>query len=50
MPGRHGYKPRIHRKQLIYKIDFPRSIIYIRGSVPGATGRLVKLTDAHYHR
>ena len=49
MPGRMGYDKITIRKLQVYKVDYERSLIYIRGPVPGCEGRLVKLYDSFYH-
>lgn len=33
----------------IYKIDFEKSLIYIKGSVPGPSKRLINISDSFYH-
>lgn len=30
------------------KIDVPRSLLYVKGPVPGPIGGLVRIRDAHY--
>jgi len=46
MPGRMGGK-RVTRDNLwICKIDPIRNLIYVKGSVPGAPGGIVRVTDA----
>lgn len=49
MPGHMGNDNITVRKLQVYKIDHDRSLIYIRGSVPGAAGRLVKVFDSFFH-
>ena len=46
MPGRMGGKNVTVEKCKIYKIDHNRELIYIKGSVPGAPGGIVKIRDA----
>ena len=36
MPGHHGYKKRTSRNLQVYKIDYPNSLLYVKGSIPGA--------------
>lgn len=50
MAGRGGFKPVTVRRLQVYKIDFDRSLIYIKGAVPGAEGATVKLFDCFFHR
>ncbi|ETW00440.1 50S ribosomal protein L3 [Aphanomyces invadans] len=46
MPGRMGNK-RVTRDNLwILKIDPQRNLLYVKGSVPGAPGGVVRVTDA----
>jgi len=49
MPGRMGNDNITVRKLQIYKIDNERSLIYIKGPLPGPSGRLVKVFDSFYH-
>jgi len=41
-----GGKNRTVEKLKIYKIDYGRELIYVKGSVPGAPGGIVKIRDA----
>jgi large subunit ribosomal protein L3 len=36
MPGRHGFKVRTIKRLQVYKIDYPRSLIFLKGSVMGS--------------
>ena len=49
MPGRHGNKKIIIRKLQVYKIDYSRSLIYLKGSVPGPVGRAIKISDCFFN-
>lgn len=49
MPGRMGDEKITVRKLQVYKVDYERALIYIRGSVPGCEGRLVKVYDSFFH-
>lgn len=49
MPGRMGGDMITVRKLQVYKIDHTRSLIYVKGAVPGAPGRLVKVFDSFFH-
>jgi large subunit ribosomal protein L3 len=48
MPGRGGYKMRMMKGLMVYKIDVEKSLIYIKGSVPGANGSLLQIRDAMF--
>lgn len=50
MPGRHGFKVRQIKKLQVYKIDYPRSLIYLKGSVMGSGIREVYLRDSFMHQ
>lgn len=49
MAGRLGNETVIVRKLPVYKIDADRSLLYVKGSVAGPTGRVVRVFDSHYH-
>lgn len=49
MPGRGGNKVRTVRRLQVYRIDFERSLVYLRGNVPGGEGGMVKIFDSFYH-
>lgn len=49
MPGRGGYKLQMMRSLMVYKIDYQQSLIYIKGSLPGANGTCLYLSDAKFH-
>ena len=49
MPGHMGNKEATVRKLQVYKIDNERSLVYLKGSVPGTAGRLVKISDSFFH-
>ena len=46
MPGRLGYENCTMLNQLVAKIDVERSLLYIRGNVPGSISTLVRIRDA----
>lgn len=46
MPGRMGGKRKTVQSLKIQGIDADRNLIYIRGSVPGHKGGLIRVTDA----
>jgi len=46
MPGRMGNKTRTQFRCLVYKIDVPRSLIYLKGCCPGNTGSWLRLRDS----
>ena len=48
MAGRGGYKERLMKGLMIYRIDAEKSLLYIKGSLPGANGTLLKIRDAMY--
>ena len=45
MYGRMGGKPTNQVGLQVFKIDVPRNIIYLKGSVPGKPGTIIKITD-----
>lgn len=49
MAGRMGNDTVVVRKLQVYKIDYERSLIYVKGSIAGPAGRLVKVFDSHFH-
>jgi len=49
MAGRLGNENITVRKLQIYKIDFDRSLIYVKGSVPGPIGRVAHIFDAYFN-
>ena len=46
MAGRLGYKNITMMNQVVVKIDTLRSLLYIKGNVPGAISTLVRVRDA----
>jgi len=42
-----GHTIKIHNLP-VYKIDYPRSLIYLRGPVPGKEGNLIELSDSFF--
>lgn len=49
MSGRGGFQPVTVRRMLVYRTDYERSLIYLKGSVPGLAGRAVKVYDSFFH-
>ena len=49
MAGRGGNKPINVRHLLVYRIDYERSLVYLRGCVPGGRGTAVKVFDSFFH-
>jgi len=49
MAGRMGFDPRIIRRLQVYKIDYARSLIYVKGSVAGPSQRVVRIFDSFFH-
>ena len=45
MAGRGGNKTRVVHSLMVYRIDYHRSLIYVKGSIPGPIGGMVKVTD-----
>jgi large subunit ribosomal protein L3 len=50
MAGKMGNESATHFNCKVVKIDNPRSLIYLKGPVPGAIGGMIKLRDAHKKR
>jgi len=46
MPGRMGGKPVAAQSLQVIKIDYPRSLIYVRGGIPGPIGSTVYVQDS----
>ena len=46
MPGRMGGKRRTVQNLVVHSIDTKRNLISVRGAVPGANGRIVRVTDS----
>lgn len=49
MAGHLGYENITVRKLQIYKIDYDRSLIYVKGTVPGAINRLTYIFDSFFN-
>lgn len=49
MAGRMGNRMVIVRRLLVFKIDHERGLVYVKGSVPGPSKRLVHISDAFFH-
>lgn len=45
MPGQMGGEQRTAEALQIFKIDVKRNLVYVRGSVPGKTGTVLKMRD-----
>lgn len=46
MAGKMGNKRRVMMNLQIYKIDAPRCLVYVKGSIPGRVGNIVRIRDA----
>jgi len=46
MPGNMGNKTRTVHNLVVYKVDVPRNLLFLVGSVPGGSGDIVKVRDA----
>ena len=49
MAGRMGFDNKIIRRLRVYKMDFNRSLLYVKGSVAGPIGRVVRVFDSLFH-
>jgi large subunit ribosomal protein L3 len=49
MAGRGGFKVQQNLNLQVYRIDYARSLIFVKGSVPGTYGTLVRVKDSVYH-
>eukprot|EP00919_Chromeraceae_sp_WS-2016_P034067 GHVR01080736.1.p1 GENE.GHVR01080736.1~~GHVR01080736.1.p1 ORF type:complete len:120 (+),score=9.34 GHVR01080736.1:1911-2270(+) len=45
MYGRMGGKISVQRSMVVFKIDVEKNLMYIKGSVPGKAGTIVKIRD-----
>lgn len=45
MYGRMGGKVSVQRGMTIFKIDVEKNLLYIKGSVPGKAGSILKISD-----
>jgi large subunit ribosomal protein L3 len=45
MYGRMGGRVSVQRGLAVYKIDVDKNLLYLRGSVPGKAGTIVKIRD-----
>ena len=45
MYGHMGQKVSVQRGMTIFKIDVDKNILYIKGSIPGKAGSIVKISD-----
>ena len=50
MAGRLGFKNRNEKRLQIYKIDFPRSLLFLKGSIMGAKDRDLYIRDSFFHQ
>lgn len=48
MAGRMGNKRRTVHSMLVYKVNTRHNLIYLKGSVPGKKGDVVRMRDAHW--
>lgn len=48
MAGRGGYKVRMEHSLMVYRVDFERSLLYLKGCIPGANGSTVQIKDSMY--
>ena len=46
MPGRMGGRRVTVQNLVVHRVDQDRNLILLKGSVPGATGGFVRITDA----
>lgn len=46
MPGNMGNKTVTTKNVRVYKVDVPRNLLFLLGSIPGAEGGVVRVTDA----
>ena len=46
MPGKMGNKNRSMQNMLVYMIDPEHNLLYVKGSIPGTHGGLVRIQDA----
>jgi large subunit ribosomal protein L3 len=47
MAGKMGNKPTTHYASKVMRIDNERSLLYVRGPVPGANGGMLKIRDSN---
>ena len=45
MAGRGGHKLQTNTSMLVYRIDYDKSLLYVKGSVPGANGSPIYVSD-----
>lgn len=50
MPGRLGGKRVTTSSVQVYKIDAKRGLVYVKGSVPGKSGSVVRISDAFFRK
>jgi hypothetical protein len=50
MPGRHAFKMRTIKKLQVYRIDYEKSLVFLKGSVMGSGIREVVVRDSFFHR
>ena len=46
MAGRMGGRNRTAQNLIVHAVDEERSLVFVRGAVPGAKGKWVRVTDA----
>lgn len=49
MPGHMGCENRTTYNMQVFKVDISRSLVYLRGTVPGFAGNFVTLRDSFYN-
>jgi len=50
MAGRMGNKRRTELSLPIFKVDEKHNLVYLKGTVPGGKGSIVRIRDAHIHK
>lgn len=49
MPGRMGFKKRVAHRLQVLKVDLQYNSIWLKGSVPGAYMRPIKIVDSSHN-
>jgi large subunit ribosomal protein L3 len=50
MYGRMGGKISVQKGMTVFRIDVDKNILYIKGSIPGKAGSLLKISDTLIHK
>ena len=50
MAGRMGTKRRTMLSLQVFKVDAAHNLLFLKGSVPGGRGSVVRIRDAHIHK